>query len=297
MRLVRFDEDTTEETALGVVDRNQDFVYDIRATGKDLGIELPGTFPSVFSQPCWRDILTLIANHAQDAGVNALPLENVTLQSPIQSPSKIVCVGLNYREHIDEGDAEHPDNPVLFSKYPNSITGPETTIKWNPDLTSEVDFEVELAVIVGATAREIQKTNARKYIAGYTVANDVSARDLQFSDDQWVRGKSLDTFCPLGPSIVTEEHVGDPNNLNLWTEVNGERMQESNTGNMIFDIDTIISFCSDSFTLSPGDVILTGTPPGVGVFRDPPRLLDDGDDVVVGIENIGELHNSCLHTS
>jgi 2-keto-4-pentenoate hydratase/2-oxohepta-3-ene-1,7-dioic acid hydratase in catechol pathway len=127
------------------------------------------------------------------------------------------------------------------------------------------------------------------------VANDVSARDLQFADDQWVRGKSLDTFCPLGPSIVTGDELGDPESCGMWTELNGERLQDSTTANLIFGIDELVSFCSDAFTLEPGDVILTGTPPGVGAFREPPVYLEDGDQVTVGVEGIGELTNSCRH--
>jgi 2-keto-4-pentenoate hydratase/2-oxohepta-3-ene-1,7-dioic acid hydratase in catechol pathway len=148
---------------------------------------------------------------------------------------------------------------------------------------------------VGERARRIDPGEAAEHVAGYTVANDVSARDLQFADDQWVRGKSLDTFCPLGPELVTGDELGDPDDLALWTDLNGERLQESTTANLIFDVDRLVSFCSDAFTLNPGDVILTGTPPGVGAFREPPVYLGDGDEVTVGVEGIGELTNGCAH--
>jgi 2-keto-4-pentenoate hydratase/2-oxohepta-3-ene-1,7-dioic acid hydratase in catechol pathway len=182
----------------------------------------------------------------------------------------------------------------MFAKFPTSVIGPGAEIRWDPALTAKVDFEVELAVIMGQTTRRVRASEALDYVAGYTVGNDVSARDLQFSDGQWVRGKSLDTFCPLGPWLVTRDEVPDPHNLALRCLVNGIAYQDSSTAEMIFRVPELIEFASRAFTLLPGDVILTGTPHGVGAFRDPPVLLKDGDVVTVEIDGVGKLTNPCV---
>jgi 2-keto-4-pentenoate hydratase/2-oxohepta-3-ene-1,7-dioic acid hydratase in catechol pathway len=175
------------------------------------------------------------------------------------------------------------------------VTGPGAEIRWDPELTSQVDYEAELAVIIGRRARNVAVSDALDHVLGYTCLNDVSARDLQFGDGQWTRGKSLDTFCPMGPALVTADEVGDPGDLAIRCTVNGEPVQDARTSAMYFGVAEIISFCSTSFTLEPGDVIATGTPGGVGVFRDPPRFLADGDRIVVEIERIGRLENVCRH--
>jgi 2-keto-4-pentenoate hydratase/2-oxohepta-3-ene-1,7-dioic acid hydratase in catechol pathway len=294
MRLVRFtDGDGPSRPGVAAPDRGT--VVDLRAVGDELDIGLPTRTPDLLATPRWREKAELLASHAADTGVGEHDREDVELLAPVEAPEKVVCVGLNYAEHVEEGGQERPENPVLFSKFPTSITGPDSAIAWDPDLTGEVDYEVELALVIGEEARRVDPGNAREHVAGYTVANDVSARDLQFADDQWIRGKSLDTFCPLGPSIVTGDELDDPGACSLWTDLNGERLQESTTDDLIFGIETLVSFCSDAFTLKPGDVILTGTPPGVGAFRDPPVYLDDGDEVTVGIEGVGELTNHCAH--
>jgi 2-keto-4-pentenoate hydratase/2-oxohepta-3-ene-1,7-dioic acid hydratase in catechol pathway len=206
----------------------------------------------------------------------------------IERPGKIVAIGLNYMDHVRESGAEPPKTPLVFCKFTTAVIDHEQPIRIPRALTERVDWEVELAAIIGERAAGVSTDDALKYVSGYTVANDVSARDLQFADGQWVRAKSLDTFCPLGPKVVELE---DPQNLKLITRVNGEVMQDSSTSEMIFGVAELISFCSHSFTLEPGDVILTGTPWGCGEFMEPKRSLKDGDVVECEIEGIGTLRN------
>jgi 2-keto-4-pentenoate hydratase/2-oxohepta-3-ene-1,7-dioic acid hydratase in catechol pathway len=224
---------------------------------------------------------------------NPLSISDVTLAPPVSRPSKIIALGLNYKDHADESKGKVPEVPLIFAKFPSSITGPNTDICWDSAVTSKVDFEAELAVIISKKATNCTEKEAMETVFGCTCANDVSARDLQFGDGQWVRGKSLDTFCPLGPWIVTADEIEDMHNLKIKCVLNGQIMQESDTGQMIFNIPTIISFISKHFTLFPGDVILTGTPHGVGAFREPPIYMKNGDEVVVEIEGIGRLKNIC----
>jgi 2-keto-4-pentenoate hydratase/2-oxohepta-3-ene-1,7-dioic acid hydratase in catechol pathway len=179
----------------------------------------------------------------------------------------------------------------VFAKFPSSVIGPTDPIRLPRDLTQRVDWEVELAVVIGSRARRVAREDALSHVLGYTVANDVSARDLQFSDGQWVRAKSIDTFCPLGPVVVTADEIPDPQRLRLTTRVNGELMQDATTDLMVFDVATLISFCSQAFTLEPSDVLLTGTPWGCGEFMDPKRSLAPGDLVECAIEGIGALRN------
>lgn len=209
---------------------------------------------------------------------------------PISRPGKIVCVGLNYRDHAEEQGVELPAAPLLFAKFTTSLIGPGEAIVI-PPLVTECDYEAELGVVIGVSVRNVSRENAFEAVAGYICANDVSARDLQFADKQWTRGKSPDTFCPVGPRLVPAAEVVDPHNLRIRAIVNGEVLQDSSTSNLIFGIDEIISYITQTSTLEPGDLILTGTPAGVGVFRDPPRLLQPGDEVTIEIEGLGELMN------
>jgi 2-keto-4-pentenoate hydratase/2-oxohepta-3-ene-1,7-dioic acid hydratase in catechol pathway len=209
---------------------------------------------------------------------------------PIERPRKIVCVGLNYKDHAEEQGVELPTEPLLFAKFTTSLIGPGEAIVI-PPLVTQCDYEAELGVVIGATVRNISRENALEAVAGYVCANDVSARDLQFADKQWTRGKSPDTFCPVGPHLVPAAEVADPHNLRIRAIVNGEVLQDSSTSNLIFGIDEIISYITQTSTLEPGDLILTGTPAGVGVFRDPQRLLQPGDEVTIEIEGLGELTN------
>lgn len=239
------------------------------------------------------DLLTLpIAE--RDAALRPDPTRPVPdgarLLAPLR-PATIVAIGLNYLDHIRETGMERPARPLVFSKLRSSVIGPEEPIRIPTAITREVDWEVELAVIVGSEARDVSEEEALEHVFGYTAANDVSARDLQFSDGQWIRGKSLDTFCPLGPAVVTPEEFGDPQRAGLWTRVNGETLQDSDTAEMLFGVRELIAFCSRSFTLLPGDVLLTGTPWGCGAFMQPPRYLQDGDVVEAEVEGIGVLRN------
>ena len=211
--------------------------------------------------------------------------------APPLRPGKIVAIGLNYLDHIRESNLERPEQPLVFAKFPSSVIGPADPIELDVSLTSRVDWEVELAVIIGARMRRVPERDALEHVFGYTVGNDISARDVQFSESQWVRGKSFDTFCPLGPVVVTADEIPDPQALTLWTRVNGEVMQESSTAEMVFGVAELLAFCSRSFTLEPGDVVLTGTPWGCGEFMDPPRSLAGGDVVETEIEGIGTLRN------
>ena len=221
------------------------------------------------------------------------PIADADLLAPVPRPGKIVAIGRNYREHATEEGVEPPLAPLIFAKWPSSIVGHGIEVTWDPDLSRQVDYEAELAVVIGRTARGVGVDEALDHVLGYTCLNDVSARDLQFGDGQWVRGKSLDTFCPMGPALVTADEVGDPQDLAISCTIGAERVQEANTSAMYFGVAEIISYCSMSFTLEPGDVIATGTPGGVGVFRDPPRFLADGDRMTVEIERIGRLENVC----
>jgi 2-keto-4-pentenoate hydratase/2-oxohepta-3-ene-1,7-dioic acid hydratase in catechol pathway len=209
---------------------------------------------------------------------------------PIERPRKIVCVGLNYRDHAEEQGVELPAEPLLFAKFTTSLIGPGEAIVI-PPLVTQCDYEAELGVVIGATVRNISRENAFEAVAGYVCANDVSARDLQFADKQWTRGKSPDTFCPVGPQFVPAGEVADPHNLRIRAIVNGEVLQDSSTSNLIFGIDEIITYITQTSTLEPGDLILTGTPAGVGVFRSPQRLLQPGDEVTIEIEGLGRLTN------
>jgi 2,4-diketo-3-deoxy-L-fuconate hydrolase len=208
---------------------------------------------------------------------------------PIARPGKIVCVGLNYKDHAEEQGAELPAAPLLFAKFTTALIGPGDPIVI-PSVVTRCDYEAELGVVLGSTVRNVSRENAFEAVAGYVVANDVSARDLQFSDGQWTRGKSPDTFCPVGP-LVPAADVPDPHSLGIRAFLNGETMQDSTTANLIFGIDEVISYASQTSTLEAGDLILTGTPAGVGVFRDPPRLLQPGDEITIEIDGVGSLTN------
>jgi 2,4-diketo-3-deoxy-L-fuconate hydrolase len=209
---------------------------------------------------------------------------------PIDRPGKIICVGLNYRDHAEEQGIDLPKAPLFFAKYTTALIGPGEPIVI-PPVVAQCDYEAELGVVIGSRVRNVSRENALEAVRGYLCANDVSARDLQFADGQWTRGKSPDTFCPVGPRLVPASEISNPHDLRIRAVVSGEVLQDSTTANLIFGIDEIISHASLTSTLEPGDLILTGTPAGVGVFRDPKRLLQPGDEVTIEIEGIGELTN------
>ena len=207
----------------------------------------------------------------------------------IERPQKIVCVGLNYRDHADEQGTALPERPLLFAKWPNTLIGDGDAIRL-PPITKQVDYEAELGVVIGRRASRVSRDDALDFVQGYVVANDVSARDLQFTDGQWVRGKSLDTFLPVS-DLVPASEIADPQRLPIRAILNGETMQNSNTGNMIFGVAEIVAFVSQAITLEPGDLIVTGTPAGVGAFRKPPVWLQPGDEIRIEIDGLGSIAN------
>ncbi|MGH9432596.1 MAG: fumarylacetoacetate hydrolase family protein [Terriglobia bacterium] len=219
-----------------------------------------------------------------------LPLACVRLRHPILKPAKITCVGLNYADHAHEQGIEPPKSPIFFLKSGNTVSGPGDPIVMPPNST-EVDYEAEFAVVIGKSGKRIPEERAYDYVAGYMVMNDVTARDLQQGDKQWFRGKSCDTFAPAGPWIVTKDEVSDPHQLAIKLTLNGEVMQDSNTSNLIFKVPFLVSYLSQSLTWEVGDIISTGTPPGVGVFRKPPVFLKAGDTVSATVERLGTLTN------
>jgi acylpyruvate hydrolase len=217
----------------------------------------------------------------------------VTLLAPVLRPGKIICLGLNYKAHAAEAQMEVPKYPILFHKVATSIIGHRQNII-KPRITRRLDYEGELAVIIGRRGKHIAEAEALSYVAGYACSNDVSARDLQFRTNQWTAGKMMDTACPLGPALVTRDEIPDPNALQLKTTLNGQVMQNSNTAEMIFNVAFTVSYISQIATLEPGDVILTGTPEGIGGTRNPPVLMQAGDTISVEIEGLGTLTNAVI---
>jgi 2-keto-4-pentenoate hydratase/2-oxohepta-3-ene-1,7-dioic acid hydratase in catechol pathway len=274
MRLIRFGPVGQEKPGLWQADR----VVDLRA----IFPEIPDISERFFKDG-WLQRIQQIEDPGQEM--------DVRLGCPLGRPSKIICLGLNYLDHNEESGFEKPQRPLLFSKTPNALTGPFDPIML-PQSCDQIDWEVELAVVLGRTGKRIAAEDALDYVAGFSVLNDVSGRQAQFSDSQWFRGKSFDTFAPMGPALVTIDEIENFQNLKLTARVNGEIMQDGNSADMIFDIPTIIAFISQDITLWPGDIISTGTPSGVGIFRDPPVLLKAGDVVECRVENVGTIRNT-----
>ena len=226
-----------------------------------------------------------------EPGEDTVALEEARIHAPVARPQKVICIGLNYEDHAAETGAPIPEKPIVFSKYANSIIGHGEAIRI-PPITQQPDYEAELAVVIGRTARNVSEAEALDHVFGYANANDVSARDVQLGEGgQWTRGKAIDTFCPLGPYIVTRDEVPDPQNLSVRCTLNGEVVQDGHTSRMIFSVAELVAFLSTGMTLVPGDIIITGTPPGVGMARDPQLWLKDGDEVSVEIEGLGTLTN------
>jgi 2,4-didehydro-3-deoxy-L-rhamnonate hydrolase len=284
MRLIRFGPPGEEKPGL----LDQDKIVDLRKFRP----EIPD-INSRFFREGWLEKL-------KDADFKSEKMD-VRLGCPVESPSKIICLGKNYAEHAKEGGFDKPQSPLLFCKTPNTLNGPFDPIIL-PQSSKKIDWEVELAVIIKKQGKRIKKEDALDYIAGVTILNDVSGRDAQFADSQWFRGKSFDTFAPVGPCIVTLDEMAengkiknkDLNNLQLQAVLNNDIMQNANTGSMIFDIPSILEFVSTDMTLYPGDIISTGTPEGVGFFRDPPILLQEGDVIECRIEKIGSIKNRVI---
>lgn len=276
MRLVRFGEKAQEKPGLLQDDR----IVDLRSIFPGI----PDIGYTFFKDGWLEKVRDVVAKGEKWNG---------RLGSPVQHPSKIICLGKNYAEHAEEGGFDKPDKPILFAKAPNTLNGPFDPVIL-PQSSDQVDWEVELAVVMGREAKRISAADVDPYIAGYAVLNDISGRDAQFSDGQWFRGKSFDTFAPMGPALVTKDEIPDVQNLGLTAMVDGRVMQEGNTKDMIFQIPDIIEFISRDITLLPGDIISTGTPSGVGIFRDPPILLLSGNMVECRIEHIGSIINKII---
>ena len=301
MKLAQFKTNESPEQRLGVM--LGDVVYDVAKLSRALK-ESGGGPPSWLlqangtqdvidrGQSAVRDIEALLTEIRIGT---ALPLDSIDFL-PAVYPGKILAIGRNYVDHAIEGGAAPPEAPLLFNKLPNSLNAHDAPIVL-PPISTRVDYEAELAVVIGRRARQVREAEALDHIFGYTLINDVSARDLQFGDGQWTRGKGLDTFAPLGPFITTRDEIRDVQALKIEGRLNGEVMQSSNTGKMIFKVAYLVSYLSQAITLEPGDVIATGTPEGVGIFRDPPVLLKAGDVFEVEIEGLGTLRNPVIGMS
>jgi len=281
-----------EYESYGVVMNNE--IIDLPKVSRAVRLSIPSSIEALV--PLGSDAEVLLKKAVDELSDSqrekvTLQKSDVLLRPPFIAPSKIVCLGLNYRDHAEESGAVVPDEPVIFMKPRTAIIGPEEPIV-KPGFVKELDYEVELAIVIGQRGKNIPLSDAESYIFGYTVFNDVSARDIQFKDGQWTRGKSFDTFAPLGPSITTGRQIGDPNNLRMQTRVNGQVRQSSSTRLMIFNVPEIIYHISRVMTLEPCDIIATGTPAGVAAFMKPkPKFLQPGDTVEVEIEEIGVLRN------
>lgn len=232
-----------------------------------------------------------VAGRVSGADSGAVPHDRVELRCPVVRPSKILAIGLNYADHARETGATPPERPVVFAKYPNALNDPYGEVAIGEPVTAQADYEAELAVVIGRPAKRVPERDAYRHVFGYAVANDVSARDWQRADAQFSRSKSADTFCPIGPWLTTADEVPDPTGLRIASWVNGQPRQDSSTAQMIFAIPRLISFLSTTITLEPGDVILTGTPPGVGLGAKPPRFLNPGDIVECEVEGLGRIRN------
>ena len=280
MKLIRFGADGNEKPGVELNDGKR---IDVSGFGQDFD-------QNFFGKGGISQLKKWLQTHAKDCPVVA---DSMRLGPPLQRPSKIVCVGLNYAKHAAESGMAIPEEPVLFFKASSAICGPfdEVIIPKGGDKT---DWEVELAVVIGKEASYVNESDAMKHVAGYVLHNDISERGFQLErSGQWVKGKSCDTFAPLGPFIATADEIDNPNNLELWLELNGKRVQHSSTSDFIFNIAEVISYISQFMTLLPGDVISTGTPSGVGLGFDPPVYLKPGDHMRLGIEGLGESEQVC----
>jgi 2-keto-4-pentenoate hydratase/2-oxohepta-3-ene-1,7-dioic acid hydratase in catechol pathway len=242
----------------------------------------------------WADALERADLEELESRDLAWRLDQVELAAPVRRPAKVMCIGLNYRDHCRETGLAEPASPVLFAKFPGTVIGPTDAIQLPQRLSSQVDYEVELALVIGKRCADVGEARALDVVAGYTVANDVTARDLQAVEAQWTRCKSFDTFCPLGPWLATSALVSDPQRVELRLSIGGQRLQDSSTAEMIFSCAELVSWLSRGTTLEPGDLILTGTPAGVGAGRNPQRFLEAGDTVEAEAPAIGSLANPVI---
>lgn len=263
-----------------------DRFIDLQATDA----RLPGSVRALLAD--WHAQKGRVEEAIRSSAAVRLSVDQVRLAPPVPDPPKILCIGLNYRDHAIEGGKAIPEEPVLFGKFTNALIADGEPIRL-PRVSQKVDYEAELVVVIGKRGRDIPVDSAMEYVAGYTIGHDVSARDWQFrgAERQWIIGKTFDTFAPTGPHLVTADELGDPHGLQVKLRLNGREMQNSNTREFIFPVPKLIEYLSQVMTLEPGDLIFTGTPPGVGVARKPPVFLQPGDNVEVEIEGIGVLRN------
>ena len=292
MRLVTYESDKKWRAGILVGDNVVDATVAAKAARVDFETASISNRQIIQLDPSQRSEIERAARdiaEAHSSDLDVFALETARLGPPIPDPDKIICLGLNYKSHATETGIQLPEFPVLFSKYPNTLTGPTSPILL-PGVSEQIDYEAELAVVIGKQCKNVPVESALDYVAGYMALNDVSARDLQFRTGQWLSGKTSDTFAPSGPALVMDE-IDDPQNLKISAYVNGQTLQQSNTGNMIFSVVETIAYISQLMTLVPGDIISTGTPEGVGFTRTPPIFLHDGDIVEVEIEGIGKLRN------
>ena len=299
MRYVTFSLSSDSRERLGVV--SGEAVVDVNEA---IATSWPGTCPAsllelIQSGPdAWQRMAALLGQKARTAGAERHRLQDVRCRAPIPRPRKnVFCLGLNYASHIQESSrarerqAKIPEVPVFFTKAPTSVNGPYDAIPWDRSATAQVDYEAELGVVIGVGGKNITRASALDHVFGYTIINDVSARDLQLKHMQWFKGKSLDGFCPMGPLIVTADEFGNPQTKRIQLRVNGVTKQDATTANMIFPVDVTIEFLSKGMTIEAGDIIATGTPEGVGLGRTPPEYLNEGDIVETEIEDIGMMRN------
>ena len=289
MKLVTFVHNGARRLGTLQVQDGRQVVIDLNQLEPDLPVDLVRFLEE-------GDAARGLAEKALVRAGEGLDVSSVTLKSPVPCPGKIICVGLNYRDHAAESGHPIPDYPTIFSKYANAVIGPEEPIII-PKVTDEVDYEGELAFVIGRRGRYVSENDALDYVAGYLPFNDVSARDFQKRTSQWTIGKTFDNFAPMGPALVTSDEVDDPHNLDIRVTIGDQVMQESNTRHLIFTVPCLVAYLSQVMTLEPGDVISTGTPSGVGFARKPPRFLQPGDVVHVEIEGLGTLSNPVVSES
>jgi len=291
LKLVRFRSAKRESYG---VQTNKNQILDLLALSQTMKQTLPSRLDDLIllGNKGLADVRSLIDTAKEkDKRKATINPKDAQLLAPIFSPAKIVCLGLNYRDHIAEQNAALPDDLIIFMKPRTAVIGPDDAII-KPAFSEELDYEAELAVIIGTRGKNISLEESKRHVFGYTCFNDVSARDIQFKDKQWTRGKSFDTFAPIGPCITTTDQIGNPNNLWIRTHVNGELRQNSSTSNMVFNVYQIVQKLSQVMTIEPCDVIATGTPAGVGFATKPmPKFLKSGDSIQIEIENVGILRN------
>ncbi|MDX6653900.1 MAG: acylpyruvate hydrolase [Solirubrobacterales bacterium] len=295
MRLATYANETTSLSCVVTENGVVDVLDAIEATGRE-GPSRQGCCTAREVLALGRDVLKEVGEAAArlaEAGESVVDTDALSLGPPVPAPEKFICVGTNYADHAEEAGMQPPSSPVLFAKFANSLVGSGSPIELL-HLSDQIDYEGELGVVIGARAKHVALENALDVVAGYTIVNDVSARDLQLRESQWLPGKAIDSFAPCGPWIVTADEIEDPQSLTIETVLNGELVQRASTSLMIFSVAQLVSFASGFMTLSPGDIISTGTPAGVGFVRNPPLYLRAGDEVEVRIEPIGSLVNPVI---